>query len=164
MMLNYIKPEATGDFEAVMDKLGEALNSSENPERGRQAQGWKIYKAQEAGPNNSVLYVWFIDPTHSECRLRRLADIERGLPDRGAGRFTRASVRRSPVASRWSTSTSSPTSRSRVPPGMAGPFVTRHRRGWPRRAFPWCVRPRVEPPAGGFSPIIRPTSRPASAW
>ena len=62
MMLNYIKPEATDDFEAVMTKLGEALQASDNSERGQQAAGWKIYRAQEAGPNNSVLYVWFIDP------------------------------------------------------------------------------------------------------
>ena len=62
MMLNYIKPEATDDFEAVMTKLGEALQASDNAERGRQAQGWKIYRAEEPGPNNSVLYVWFLDP------------------------------------------------------------------------------------------------------
>ena len=65
MMLNYIKPEATADFEAVMNKVREALQNSEDGERGQQAQGWKIYKAQEPGPNNSVLYVWFIDPTVS---------------------------------------------------------------------------------------------------
>ena len=62
MMLNYIKPSATADFEAVMSKLGEALQASDNAERGQQARGWKIYKAQEPGPNNSILYVWFIDP------------------------------------------------------------------------------------------------------
>ena len=62
MMLNYIKPEATDDFEAVMTKLGEALQASDNAERGRQAEGWKIYRAEEPGPNNSVLYVWFLDP------------------------------------------------------------------------------------------------------
>ncbi len=65
MMLNYIKTDATDDFEDVMRKLGEALTSSENAERNRQAQGWKVYRAQEPGPNNSVLYVWFIDPTIS---------------------------------------------------------------------------------------------------
>ena len=67
MMLNYIKPEATDDFEAVMTKLGEALQASDNAERGRQAQGWKIYRAQEPGPNNSVLYVWFLDPVVADA-------------------------------------------------------------------------------------------------
>ncbi len=67
MMLNYIKPEATNDFEAVMTKLGEALQASDNAERGQQAQGWKIYRAEEPGPNNSVLYVWFLDPVVADA-------------------------------------------------------------------------------------------------
>ena len=62
MMLNYINTANTDDFEAVMRKLAEALQNSDNTERNRQAEGWKVYRAQEPGPNNSVLYVWFIDP------------------------------------------------------------------------------------------------------
>ena len=62
MMLNYINNANTNDFEAVMGKLAEALQTSDDAERNRQAEGWKVYRAQEAGPNNSVLYVWFIDP------------------------------------------------------------------------------------------------------
>ena len=62
MMLNYINNANTDDFEAVMRKLAEALQTSDDAERNRQAEGWKVYRAQEAGPNNSVLYVWFIDP------------------------------------------------------------------------------------------------------
>ena len=63
MMLNYVNAPNTADFENVMRKLGEALQNSESAERRQQAEGWKVYRAQEAGPNNSVLYVWFIDPT-----------------------------------------------------------------------------------------------------
>ena len=65
MMLNYIKADSTADFEAVMQKLGEALQNSDNADRNAQAQGWKVYRAQEPGANNSVLYVWFIDPAVS---------------------------------------------------------------------------------------------------
>jgi hypothetical protein len=65
MMLNYIKQGSTTDFEAVMRKLAEALQNSENAERRQQAEGWKVYRAQEPGPNNSVLYVWFMDPAVS---------------------------------------------------------------------------------------------------
>ncbi len=65
LIMNYVKPDATEDFEAVMRKLGDALHQSDNPERVRQAEGWKIYRAQEPGPSNSVLYVWFVDPTVS---------------------------------------------------------------------------------------------------
>ena len=65
MMLNYVKADATADFEAVMRKLAEALQQSENAERRQQAESWKVFKAQEPGQGGSVLYVWFIDPTVS---------------------------------------------------------------------------------------------------
>ena len=65
MMLNYVKNGSRGDFELVMSKLGEALQNSSSPERKRQAAGWKVYRAHEPGPNNSTLYVWFIDPAVS---------------------------------------------------------------------------------------------------
>lgn len=65
MMLNYIKAGSEDDFEGVMRKLRDALQNSDNPERQRQAEGWKVYKAQEPGQGNTTLYVWFIDPTVS---------------------------------------------------------------------------------------------------
>lgn len=48
-----------------MRKLGEALQNSDNPERNQQAAGWKVYRAAEPGPNNTVIYVWLIDPVVS---------------------------------------------------------------------------------------------------
>jgi len=61
MVLNFIKPDKTADFEAVMAKLKEALEKSEKPERKQQAAGWKVFKsADPAGAN--VLYVFVIDP------------------------------------------------------------------------------------------------------
>src|SRR6185295_8044915 len=38
MVLNFIKPDKTADFEAVMAKLKEALNKSEKPGRKEQAK------------------------------------------------------------------------------------------------------------------------------
>ena len=65
MMLNYIKADATQDFEGVMRKVAEALQGSENAERRQQAESWKVYRAKEPGQGSSVLYVWFIDPAVS---------------------------------------------------------------------------------------------------
>lgn len=62
MVLNTIKPERTADFELVMAKLKEALQKSDKPERKQQAVGWRVYKATEPGANNSVLYVFWINP------------------------------------------------------------------------------------------------------
>jgi hypothetical protein len=62
MVLNFIKPDKTADFEAVMGKLKEALQKSEHPERKQQAASWKVFKSPEpAGAN--VLYVFVIDPS-----------------------------------------------------------------------------------------------------
>ena len=62
MIWNPIKPTRTLDFEMVMARLKEALALSEDPVRKQQAAGWKVFKAVEVGPNNSVLYVFVMDP------------------------------------------------------------------------------------------------------
>jgi hypothetical protein len=61
MVLNFIKPDKTADFEAVVVKLREALQKSDKPERKEQAASWKVFKAVEAAGAN-VLYVFVIDP------------------------------------------------------------------------------------------------------
>jgi len=62
MVLNFIKPDKTADFEAVMAKLKEALQKSDKPERKQQAAGWKVFKSPDpAGAN--VLYVFIVDPS-----------------------------------------------------------------------------------------------------
>ena len=61
MILIFIKPDKTADFEMVMGKLKEALMKSEKPERKQQAAGWKVFKSPDpAGAN--ALYVFVIDP------------------------------------------------------------------------------------------------------
>jgi len=61
LVLNFIKPDKTADFEMVIGKLKEALQKSEKPERKQQAAGWKVFKSPDpAGAN--TLYVFIIDP------------------------------------------------------------------------------------------------------
>jgi hypothetical protein len=61
MILNFIKPDKTADFEQVIAKLKEALQKSEKPERKQQAASWKVFKSPDpAGAN--ALYVFIIDP------------------------------------------------------------------------------------------------------
>ena len=67
LIINTIKPDKTADFEMVMGKLKEALAKSEDPTRRQQAAGWKVFRSAEAGPNNSVLYVFVMDPTVKEA-------------------------------------------------------------------------------------------------
>ena len=61
MVLIFIKPDKTADFEMVMGKLKEAMAKSEKPERKQQAAGWKVFKSPDpAGAN--TLYVFVVDP------------------------------------------------------------------------------------------------------
>jgi hypothetical protein len=62
MLTFFIKADKAADFERVMARLHVALANSDQPERKQMAEGWKLYKAAEPGPNNTVLYVNFISP------------------------------------------------------------------------------------------------------
>ena len=63
MVLNFIKPDKTADFEAVMAKLKEALMKSDKPERKQQAASWKVFKSPDPAGGGNVLYVFVIDPS-----------------------------------------------------------------------------------------------------
>ena len=65
VMLHFVKPGSTAQYEGVMRRLGEALQKSENTETDRQAQarGWKVYRAGlDISGQGSVMYAWVIDP------------------------------------------------------------------------------------------------------
>lgn len=62
MVLNFIKSDKTADFEAVMNKVKEALNKSDKPERKQQAQSWKVFKSPDPAQGGNVLYVFVVDP------------------------------------------------------------------------------------------------------
>jgi hypothetical protein len=57
-----VKTDKTADFEKIIAKLKEALQTSLDPVRQAQAAGWKVFKAAEPGPNNTALYVFLMDP------------------------------------------------------------------------------------------------------
>ena len=62
MVLNFIKPDKTADYEAVIVKLKEALAKSEKPERKEQARGWKVFKSPDPAQGGNALYVFIVDP------------------------------------------------------------------------------------------------------
>jgi hypothetical protein len=62
MVLNFIKPDKTADFESIIAKLKEALQKSEKPERKQQAASWKVFKSPDQAAGGNVLYVFVIDP------------------------------------------------------------------------------------------------------
>ena len=63
MIINAVRPERVADFEKLVGYLQEALAASTNATVRAQAQGWRVFKASEVGPNGAVLYVFLFDPT-----------------------------------------------------------------------------------------------------
>lgn len=62
LIFNTVKPDKTADFEKVIAALQSALEASTDPTVQAQARGWQVFRAMEAGPNNTVLYVFVLDP------------------------------------------------------------------------------------------------------
>jgi hypothetical protein len=61
MLFFYVKPDKSGEFEAVVARLSEALDKTEDPVRKQQAASWKILKSVEL-QTDSPVYVFVFDP------------------------------------------------------------------------------------------------------
>jgi hypothetical protein len=61
LVLNFIKPDKTKDFEAVIARLKDAMSESAKPERQEQAKSWRVFKAIEPAAGGAALYVFFTD-------------------------------------------------------------------------------------------------------
>jgi hypothetical protein len=63
LLFNTVRADKAADFEKLVAAVRAALEASTDATVQAQAKGWRFYKAAEAGPGNSVLYVFVIDPT-----------------------------------------------------------------------------------------------------
>jgi hypothetical protein len=79
LVLHFIKPDKTADFEMVMAKVKEVLLKSDKPERKQQAIGWKLFKSPEAAGGNA-LYVFVIDPALKGADYSPSNILAEGLP------------------------------------------------------------------------------------
>jgi hypothetical protein len=57
-----IRADKTGDFERILSKLHAALMKSSDPQRQKQAAGWKIIRLATPLPDGNVAYVHVVDP------------------------------------------------------------------------------------------------------
>jgi hypothetical protein len=81
LILNFVKPDKTTDFEATISKLREALKNSSKTERQEQAKSWKIFRAAEPGADGSVLYVFMIDPAVKNVDYTVASILAEAFPD-----------------------------------------------------------------------------------
>jgi hypothetical protein len=80
VIFNQVKPDKVADFEAAMAKIKEALAKATDPVRKQQAASWKVFKAQEPGPNGNVFYLFVIDPAVKNADYSIGKILSEGLP------------------------------------------------------------------------------------
>jgi hypothetical protein len=76
-----IKPDKTQDFEQVMIRLRQALQESKNPDRQRQAAGWKVVRLDTPLPNGSVVYLHMIHPVVAGADYSVMRALYDAFPD-----------------------------------------------------------------------------------
>ncbi len=87
IIVNYISATGATDFERVMRRLGDALEASEDAGRREQAAGWRIFKAKEPGPSDSVVYMSFIDPVVAEADYAVTDILNEEFPEQVQGLY-----------------------------------------------------------------------------
>ena len=63
LLLVFIKPASTADYELAIRTLQEALAKQTDPIRVSAAKGWKVFKATEADAKGNAVYVHVMSPT-----------------------------------------------------------------------------------------------------
>ena len=62
VLVYFIRPDKTTDFEASVQLARDELSRDADPMRAQQRASWKFFKASETGPGGAAVYVAIIDP------------------------------------------------------------------------------------------------------
>jgi 23S rRNA G2069 N7-methylase RlmK/C1962 C5-methylase RlmI len=87
IVLNYVKAARVEQFEAAVAELRKALEASDNPIRRQQADGWRFFRAEEAGPSGTVVFVFAVDPVLRGADYAIRAVLEDALAEDDARRI-----------------------------------------------------------------------------
>jgi hypothetical protein len=87
LVLNFIKPDKTADWEAMIDKIVQAMKASENPQRKAQAAAWKILKSTEQPVKDAVLYFWRLDDAPTDVEYSMVKILQELFPKEAAAMY-----------------------------------------------------------------------------
>ena len=79
LIFYYVKPGKATDFEAVLDRVKEALNKAPSAMLKQQALNWRIYKSAEA-VTDAAVFVFAFDPAITTANYDPLLAINQTLP------------------------------------------------------------------------------------
>jgi hypothetical protein len=84
----HVRPDRADDFEAIVRRVGEALERSTDPVRRQQATNWRIYKSAET-PRDAVIYLFFFDPAISGADYDPIKVLSEDAPTELSALFER---------------------------------------------------------------------------
>lgn len=79
LIFYYVKPGKAADFEAVLDRVKEALNKAPSAMLKQQALNWRIYKSAEA-ITDAAVFVFAFDPAITTANYDPLLALNQTLP------------------------------------------------------------------------------------
>ena len=74
IVLTFVHPAKQQDFDLVLERFRQVLESSEDIIRRQQAENWRVFSSPDPGPNGSVMYIGFMEPVLKGANYR-IADI-----------------------------------------------------------------------------------------
>jgi hypothetical protein len=81
----YVKPDKGAEFEAVVARIRHVLDSSRDPTRRQQADGWRIYKSVEATAH--PMFVFVFDPAIAAVDYDPIKMLGEALPQEVQGLY-----------------------------------------------------------------------------
>lgn len=84
----YVRPDRTADFEAVAARIGEVLETIQEPSRKAQAAGWRMFKSIEV-TREAAIYLFFIDPAVSGADYDPVKLLGEALPTEAQALYER---------------------------------------------------------------------------
>jgi hypothetical protein len=79
LLLFYVRPDRTADFEAVLARLSQALAASADPVRRQQAAAWRMMRSSEPS-RDAVVYVFLLDPVVQNADYDPVRVLSESLP------------------------------------------------------------------------------------
>jgi hypothetical protein len=88
LLFFYVKPDKTADFEAVVARLSEVLDKTEDPVRKPQAANWHILRSVEATPD-AAIYVFMFVPAVAGADYDPIKVLGEALPTEAQALYER---------------------------------------------------------------------------
>jgi hypothetical protein len=88
LLFFYVKPDKTADFEAVVARLSDVLDKTDDPVRKQQAANWRILRSVET-TKDTAIYVFLFSPAVTGVDYDPIRVLSEAVPTEVQGLYER---------------------------------------------------------------------------